>query len=220
MICDKCGADVPEGMKFCGQCGTKIEDNSNNQPVQEISSMQEVVSPQIGIGIQPSSVAPMDNIVAKHEEATKASLFSVVGLFSTYGRRRRLVFFLLAVITIDMYIGLEAVISNDLSMKAILLFTVLPFWVGTASIFKRLHDLDKPNYMGILFAIIEIIYLVVNFYVSFVNPMIIFEYSLLLLIYGISSLLILLIGAYLLFAPGTQGANRYGRSPEELKQDS
>lgn len=88
MFCEKCGADVPEGMKFCGQCGTKIEDNSNNQPIQETSSMQELVSPHIGIG-----TASIDNIVAKHEEATKASLLSVVGLFSTYGRRRRLVFF-------------------------------------------------------------------------------------------------------------------------------
>lgn len=118
------------------------------------------------------------------------------------------------------YIVLEAVTPNDLSMGAILLSTVLSFWIGTTSIFKRLHDLDKPDYMGILFVIVEIIYLVVNFYVSFVNPRIIFEYSLILLIYGISSLMVLLIGAYLLFTPGTQGVNRYGRSPEELKQDS
>ena len=26
MTCPKCGNEVPEGKKFCGKCGTKLED--------------------------------------------------------------------------------------------------------------------------------------------------------------------------------------------------
>jgi len=24
-VCKQCGAELPEGMKFCGRCGTKVE---------------------------------------------------------------------------------------------------------------------------------------------------------------------------------------------------
>ena len=36
-FCDKCGAELKDGVKFCDKCGNKVNEINNNQPSSETS---------------------------------------------------------------------------------------------------------------------------------------------------------------------------------------
>ncbi len=44
MICPKCGKFNPDGLKFCEECGTKIEETANQNPQQ--TTQQQFYQPQ------------------------------------------------------------------------------------------------------------------------------------------------------------------------------
>ena len=65
MICKNCGSQLEEGSKFCGICGTKVEENEQVQSVNEVPQVEEpsvapVESSSIE-AVQEPSVAPVES---------------------------------------------------------------------------------------------------------------------------------------------------------------
>lgn len=257
IICKHCGAEMPASMVFCGQCGAKIEEDIPIIPVQETPSAQEATFPQKDIIAQPQVSDAMNEHIVKHkenttilpiqetptvqessppqtasakqtvavdtkekeitnhEEATRAPLISVSGLFSTRGRRNRLSYFKMILLQIILCLILNIIFP--------LTGYFLTLWFGITNLFKRSHDLNKSTAIGIIISIFATIYTIiatfVNFYVANIDPLILLRNKALAYLYFGGSFISIIIGVYLLFAPGTKGINQYGRSPEELKHD-
>ncbi len=215
IICKHCGAKLPANMNFCGQCGAKIE-GLPILPVQETPAVQETNPLQTGSTKQTVAVDTKEKDIANHEEATRSSLISVLGLFSTQGRRNRLSYLKMILVQIILCLILNTIFP--------LTGYVLTLWFGITNLFKRSHDLNNSTTIGIIISIFATLYSIiatfVNFYVANIDPLILMRNKALAYSYIGSSAITLIIGLYLLLAPGTKGINRYGRSPEELKQDS
>lgn len=212
-VCQKCGADIPDGMRFCGQCGMKIEETTTNSA----REVQEQLSAEEESDIRETPVRLEEDIVARHEEATQAPLFSFLGLLSTEGRRGRLKTLktlVIQMITFGLFFGFFSLFSRHF---ALIIFHLAAFWIGTTTVFKRLHDLDKPNFVGIIFTIVGIIYCFVDAIVQF-DPRILLTNSPIVRVYGVLSLVMVVFSLYLLITPGTKWSNRYGRSFDELKE--
>ncbi len=194
MICEKCGANIPESMKFCGECGAKLKEDITILPAQELPTTQEAIPLQIDtIPKNDISDSPEKQII-KHEKATQAPLLSIAGLFSIKGRRSRLP--MLAVRVLAGIIGAIPIIGF-----------VLSIWIETTNLFKRLHDLDQPEHVGIFLTVLNAV-----LWLALLNA----DGSLLFP----CSFILFIVNLYLLFWPGSPGANSYGRSPEELKHIS
>ena len=214
MICRKCGASLLDDVRFCSQCGVKIEEMKKREG-QEKPINKDVSYLPDEFDKKSSNKIIVPHGLDRHEEATQEPLLSPMGLFSTYGRRNR-------IDTLKM-IFLQVVVCFVVMFIIPIISPFLSFWFEITNAFKRLQDLDKSKVWKIGFVVLYIMVRVpIAFFVitelfntksrvgvsSYANV-----YMVLLLVY-------LLFYLYLLIAPGTQGANRYGRSPEELKQVS
>lgn len=62
MICKNCGSQLEEGSKFCGICGTKVEDNEQIQPLNEVPTTESVENVDLGIGANNSDVNTVENV--------------------------------------------------------------------------------------------------------------------------------------------------------------
>ena len=61
MFCAKCGKDLPDGTKFCGGCGEKVDSSSVEsaaKPAQAPAKPAYTPPPQPAHGAQPAYVAP------------------------------------------------------------------------------------------------------------------------------------------------------------------
>ena len=211
MICENCGTEVQNGMRFCGQCGAKVNGDVNIPLERESQTTNELLAPQIDSSAQNLAIDSTDDFIAKHEEATKAPLFSVLGLFSTEGRRRRIPMLKM------IFLG-GVVCLLPMSMVPPLGY-LLSVWLWATNMFKRLHDLDKPNWIGKVFVIVNV-FTSIAFFLLGIDPN--FQRTSFYRSFGVVFLTLWVAGMlftlYLLLAPGTKGANRYGRSPEELAE--
>ncbi len=207
MICKKCGAVIPEDMKFCGQCGAKVDE-----------TIQQPTFPQNNITTPINFNNPVDETIIKHEEATSAPIFSLLGLFSIKGRRGRLKAWGVGVLQCVLF----AVFGWGLSINSLLISygaLLLCVVIGATNLVKRLHDIDKSGKWGaalygcgFLFALSNAI---LNPTTSVSRRSMGGSQSFIPLIFN----LIFLIGnTYIFLKSGTEGSNRFGRSLDELKQ--
>lgn len=87
----------------------------------------------------------------------------------------------------------------------VILIVYLPFLYFQYNLAaKRFHDLNKPSQYAVYFMA-----------VAFVSGVLI-RFESLQMVGMLVNLLLLLVGLYLLFAPGTAGANDYGAAPNAL----
>ena len=208
MICKKCGAEITKEMKFCGQCGAKVNESMNTFPVRETSPMTKADS-----GVKDFNIDSEQERIARHEKATQAPIFSIYSLLSPWGRRRRIEMLGMSLLIVTISICFNYVFP---------VFTYL--FIRYCSIInevKRLHDLNKSNFFVIIFVVISVATgafgTFLTFYVTHIDPMEIYNRN----FWEVKRLLFIIdfsLGLYLLLAPGTKGANRYGRSPEELRK--
>ncbi len=165
-----------------------------------------------------SSFAPESNNVddsssalselQKHEDATKAPICSREGLFSTYGRRSRLPYLCIGLLFSFLSFAILPLIQH--SVFIFFLLYILSFFVSMSNCFKRIHDLDKPNIVAKIYIAILLLNTILSILLLLLHDLNLFYMVILF------SLLTLVFSLYLIFAPGTKGTNRYGRSPEEL----
>ncbi|MCR5029837.1 MAG: zinc-ribbon domain-containing protein [Selenomonadaceae bacterium] len=221
IICKHCGAKIPDDMKFCGQCGTKINESINDFPPEETKNTQDSPLAQVD-SITPMSPVNSENEgIAKHEKATCAPIFSLIGLFSTKGRRSKKTAFLLGLFLMVLFWGIlffifPLIFKLPNKVSGIVKFLSLiimctPFllvYIGATNLIKRLHDTNRSGYWIILWILPILLS-------SIAGPMNnqTHGYSLLPLFCSLGHLIVAL---FITTEAGTIGSNRFGHSVEEL----
>ncbi|MBO4852468.1 MAG: DUF805 domain-containing protein [Schwartzia sp.] len=147
-----------------------------------------------------------EKLIAKHEKATSTPLCSLTGLFSMLGRRRRLPYLGMIIANNLITVGLCIVFQNVVFFAFLLIF--LSFWIAIANVFKRVHDINKPNSIAILYSVI----LILNTIFLFIRKPLLFNMYFFLIFFPFFT--------YVCCKPGTNGSNQYGASPEMLKEQA
>lgn len=93
--------------------------------------------------------------IISHENATKSAFFSTLGLLSTYGRRRRLPYIGMNLLTWFSLMVVMMIFHNSITM--IMLFMLFLCWVTIANVFKRTHDLGHPSIIAKIYIALFII---------------------------------------------------------------
>ena len=186
--CPKCGAQVPNDAKFCGECGEKLDQN-NAAPFDDVSTSQS---------------SPNDYI----EDKTIQDMF-----LKTTGRLNRLRYFkrslvrvlaLLAIyipiyLVFEDYYGNLSTFGNVLSTIVIILFIVPSYCLDV----RRLQDMNEKNNYAVANAIIT--FLIAVLYPDNYHDVSIFV--------SLLSSMNLGITLRLTFIDGTHGTNDYGADP-------
>lgn len=167
---------------------------------------------------QISPAKLIDSSYTKDEVATLSPILSSKGLLSINGRRSRKQYFI-----VSLFLSFFNNAFNKLPVADEIWFLILPFllfvtYLQLVNTTKRFHDLDKPTAYAIAYCILAI--LLTTFYditqIYNITTMRLNTSSL----FTVVLLVVWIIRIYLIFTPGTDGSNHYGRSIEELKKSS
>ena len=195
---------------------TPSQDSCINNP---ISHSQDSTCPTFSEELPQSSHPElMDSIYTKDEAATISPILSSKGLLSVNGRRRRKQYFI-----ISLFLSFLHNAFDKLPVADELWFIILPpllfvTYLQIVNNAKRFHDLNKPTTYAVVYCFLAI--LLTTFYditkIYDITQMRLNTNSL----FTIVLIVVWFTRIYLIFAPGTEGSNHYGRSIEELKRIS
>ena len=192
---------------------TPSQDSCTNNP---ISHSQDSTFPAFNEELpQNSHPELMDSIYTKDEAATISPILSSKGLLSVNGRRRRKQYFI-----ISLFLSFLHNTFDKLPITDELWFIILPpllfvTYLQIANNAKRFHDLNKPTTYAVVYCILAT--LLTTFYdITKIYDIAQMRWNTNSL-FTIVLLAVWLTRIYLIFAPGTEGSNNYGRPIEELK---